>query len=613
MQLLTKWTDINIAYTSICKYCWEDFPLYDLELKNLKKHWFKNTEECGLCIFKMHGNYFNDKNLYHRKDDFSGNPIISLYHQSLPWKVMDVKDYKKKVIDDFGFDYWLEISDDIIGDYKKLHSSFPRPSRLVYPSVENSDYSSHIGWWKNMYLTYCAFIDVEDIYYSLRVIWKCQDVYNSYNIIDTCANIFSSATISKSYDIFYSYNVVSSQSIWWWRDMNNCQECLFSCNQVNSNYKIFNVQYSKEEYEKIKADIMERIKDQKQFDFLNKKYEEFLEKNYIRQAINMNRCEKVVGESTFDSKNTVNSFGCNAMEDCINVWNGWDNVDDHNKNIFHSTEFGTDCENIIWSYSFGCWVYNTFFSSMIQSNSKNIYYCNDIESSEECMFSIGLKNKKYCILNKQYSKEEYFKEKEKIIKQLQKRWEWWAHIWWEISDFAYNDSMAYDYFKVHRVIYADGREEIIDNLATGTITILSDDFISDAVLDLWWKEKINIRWRTKDIEVNVPEAMDSLQAKDLPSIDKADESILEKAIICEETGRPYRIVKKELEFLKKKWLPIPRVHHSIRIEKLLSLRPIWKLYIWTSDLSGDEILSVYKEKPKWKIYSHEEYQDFMYK
>ena len=31
-----------------------------------------------------------------------------------------------------------------------------------------------------------------------------------------------------------------------------------------------------------------------------------------------------------------------------------------------------------------------------------------------------------------------------------------------MQDHPYNDTLAYDYFKVNKVIYSDGREEIID-------------------------------------------------------------------------------------------------------------------------------------------------------
>jgi hypothetical protein len=34
----------------------------------------------------------------------------------------------------------------------------------------------------------------------------------------------------------------------------------------------------------------------------------------------------------------------------------------------------------------------------------------------ECLFCDGLQNKSYCIRNKQYEREDYFLEKEKILK-----------------------------------------------------------------------------------------------------------------------------------------------------------------------------------------------------
>ena len=91
--------------------------------------------------------------------------------------------------------------------------------------------------------------------------------------------------------MFYSYNCISSSNIYFSQDMNNCQECIFSCNQFNSSYVIFNIQYSKEEYLKHKKEILEQLNNQKQFDFLVDKYRKFLDKNYISESVNINNCE----------------------------------------------------------------------------------------------------------------------------------------------------------------------------------------------------------------------------------------------------------------------------------------------------------------------------------
>jgi hypothetical protein len=42
---------------------------------------------------------------------------------------------------------------------------------------------------------------------------------------------------------------------------------------------------------------------------------------------------------------------------------------------------------------------------------------------------------------------------------------WGENIPFTSSQFPYNDTLAYDIFKVNKVIYSDGKEEIIDENA----------------------------------------------------------------------------------------------------------------------------------------------------
>jgi hypothetical protein len=57
---------------------------------------------------------------------------------------------------------------------------------------------------------------------------------------------------------------------------------------------IFNKQYSKEEYLKIRDDILERFKNYEEFKKLEKNFYNFLDGNYISSSININTSEKVV-------------------------------------------------------------------------------------------------------------------------------------------------------------------------------------------------------------------------------------------------------------------------------------------------------------------------------
>ena len=104
-QKLIKWTDIKILEIKKCKYCGSDFPIYDIEKKLLDKHWFKETEQCSTCTFKMLNSYFNDKHLYSRKDSESWENIISVLSSDYRWKVLEAKKYKKILIDDYALDF----------------------------------------------------------------------------------------------------------------------------------------------------------------------------------------------------------------------------------------------------------------------------------------------------------------------------------------------------------------------------------------------------------------------------------------------------------------------------------------------------------------------------
>src|SRR3989344_6045552 len=59
---------------------------------------------------------------------------------------------------------------------------------------------------------------------------------------------------------------------------------------------------------------------------------------------------------------------------------------------------------------------------------------------------VGLRDKKYCILNKQYSREAYFAEISKIKSQMTKAGEYGEFFPARMSPFGYNETQAQDYF-----------------------------------------------------------------------------------------------------------------------------------------------------------------------
>ena len=89
--------------------------------------------------------------------------------------------------------------------------------------------------------------------------------------------------------------------------------------------------------------------------------------------------------------------------------------------------------------------YNCHFCLYV-FHSRDLWYCEQCFTCNNCFGCVGLRNKNYCIFNKQYTPETYFPAMKKIIQYMQKTGEWGQYfpIW--LSPFAYNESVAQDYY-----------------------------------------------------------------------------------------------------------------------------------------------------------------------
>lgn len=169
-----------------------------------------------------------------------------------------------------------------------------------------------------------------------------------------------------------------------------------------------------------------------------------------------------------------------------------------------------------------------------------------------------------------------------------------------------------DYFPIKESEINGEKKLLNENWIWKVIILESEKFISKAILDLWWEEKLNILWRTKDKEIDIPENAEIVKAENLSNISEIDKNILEKVIICEKSKRPFRFIKWEINFYKKMWLPLPKNHYDIRHQernKNLSSR---NLEIWECDKTWEKIIFS-KKWTKWvKIYSKKSYEKEIY-
>jgi len=70
---------------------------------------------------------------------------------------------------------------------------------------------------------------------------------------------------------------------------------------------------------------------------------------------------------------------------------------------------------------------------------------------------------------------------------------------------------------------------------------------------------------------------------------------MNKILICEESNRPYRIVKPERDFYEKNNIPLPKIHPDLRHQNRLPKDSVNQWYLRNCDKTGEKIISVYDE------------------
>src|SRR3989344_5606416 len=115
-----------------------------------------------------------------------------------------------------------------------------------YLTLKNCDYSNALGNCKNCTLAiwadYC-----ENVYHS-SILNSVTDVADSLRIFYSTQLCYECIGIDKSYRIFYSQECDSCTDVWFSRNYYSCINCIGCVNLRGESYRIFNVQYSKEEY-----------------------------------------------------------------------------------------------------------------------------------------------------------------------------------------------------------------------------------------------------------------------------------------------------------------------------------------------------------------------------
>jgi hypothetical protein len=583
-----------ITETKTCRHCSTSFSITDKDLefyekisptfpsspqwgeeskaeRGFKKYLIPTPTLCPDCRQQQRLAHENPTKIYKRSCNSCNKSILSIYAPenwltvycpscwySWSWSPLY---YGKK---------WQEW-DSIFDLLKSVHMKVPKLS-LVQINSENCDFCHNVLNSKNAY--YCfANEKLEDAFFT----------YDSIDVKDSL-DIWWSWNISRSYEInncgdiyncYYCSNSANLKDCLFCEECANCESCLFCYGIVGKKYHIFNKEVSKDEFEKTKKSLLSSSKNIWEAKEIMKKFSKKLPHCFASIDV----FENVVWNYIYRSKDIIVGYNVWDSENCRYLYQGA-----RNKDIFDSTLIYDSQRifNSIW-VDFG---YNIFCSKNIVQNSSNIYYCTDIKNSKNCAFSSGLENAEYCIFNTQYTKEEYNSLLPKILWQLKELWTFWEFIPSHVSSFGYNESAAQDYYP----------------LESSQLSAISQQTNTFKICKLYtgnWELTIN--W--SDYEVPFPKVEKIIPASKLPdTINSVPDDILNWAIECETTKKPFRIIKQELEFYRKHNLPIPRRHPDQRnMDRIKERTPrtLWQRICMNPNCSEKQSSFLTSYNPLW--------------
>ena len=450
----------------------------------------------------------NDRVFYHRKSDLSGKPVIAIYPEDSPFKIYHQNEWYSDKWDPLSFGRDVDLNRPFLEQWAQLRLDVPRLA-MDGVNCENSDYCNYCGDDKNCYLD-IAGEGNEDCYFDLFTKYSkncvdCTFVYHStlcYECIQ-CHNC---------YDVRFSMHMDNCSSSVLCFDCIGCRDCLLSTNLRNKQYYILNQPHTKEEYEaKLKELNLSSYTSLKNVFNLWKGMR--IKNGIYRDMYNLN-CEECIGDNMKNSKNCTHCFNATACRDCKYLYDVLDATDCQDLNY---SLYKPEC-----SYEL-CSTLQLKFSAFNQAThySSQVYYCDLTNNSSHLFGCIGLNHKEYCVLNKQYTKEEYEEIVPKIIEGMKRDGSWGEFFPVALSPFAYNETVAQEYMPLSKE----------DVLARG-----------------WkWKEEEAISEKYLGPVTDIPD-----------DIHDVADSLSSNILKCEVSGKLYKIIPQELKFYKQMGLPVPR-------------------------------------------------------
>lgn len=559
-----------------CRNCQEDFEIAGEDLAfydkvspifSGEKYLIPPPTLCPDCRQQRRLAAVNETNLYGGECYLCKKRTLTQYSPPLNQPALCYTCWHSDDWDPRDYGRELDFSRSFFEQFRELLKVTPLQALHIDGTNTNSDFMHYAGSSKNCYLI--AHADFcEDCYYGYGFKENTSCVDGFYNL--HCELCYDCVDVHKCYDLKASQDCISCSSSAFLRDCVGCKNCFLCVGLRNKEFCFENKQLTKEEYIKriAKIDTGSYL----QYQALKKRLRE-LELTHPFKAFHGTNLENCTGDYLYHCKNAKYCFDCEEVESakyCSQLVMG-------SKDVYDVYQYGTRLQQSYDSAISGADSYGILFCSNAAMASSNLIYCYNTEAARNCFGCASIHNQQYCILNKQYSKEEYEKLVPKIIKHMMETGEWGEFLPISISLFGYNNTTAQWYYPLTR-------EE------------------AHAKGYLW-----------EDYETPRPNVARVLRNADLPdNITDVNDEILNVAIECETSGKLFKITKQEFEFYKQHKIPLPRRHPETRHFDRFNKRNPRKFWARPCGKCSAEIQSTYAPERPEIVYCEKCYLETVY-
>lgn len=528
-----------------CIRCQSGFTPSQADLEFYKELRIPTPTHCPACREQRRLAWRNERVLYARKCDATGNNILSVFSPDKPFLVYHNDAWYSDNWDPLSYGRDFDFNLSFFEQFEALMKVVPQLA-LSATGNQNCEYVNQAGWNKNCYLIFEGDYDEGCLYGNN--IQECRDSLDMLKGF-RCELCYECINCDSCYDLKFSEDSVTCSDSWFLKSCIGCKNCFGCVNLRNKEYYFFNQKCGREEYESKLAAL--QLEKRGSIENVKKSFRQFVVQ-CPQKNIHGVQNENSTGDYLSYTQNCHDCYDLLNSQDCAYVTNSRNMKKVHDVTVFGASkgaeycfdchEIGEGVRNVLFCDQVWGGVYDTYYSKLCLNGSHDLFGC------------VGLRRAEYCILNKQYTKEEYETLVLRIIDHMKRTGEWGQFLPAAISPFAYNETLAQEYYPLNQ-------ENALEQ---------------------------GFRWKSVENKEPTP------RTYGLPeSIGDTKDDVLGAVLLCESCNKNYKLIAAELKFYRTMKLPVPVKCQECRHLDRTHLRNPRQLWERTCADCGVEIKTSY--------------------